>query len=39
LNINLNINNKKQTCKIGTVWGVVVGKGGGMKDIKVTVYG
>jgi hypothetical protein len=31
---NLNINNKKQDCKIGTVGG-----GGWMNEIKVTVYG
>jgi hypothetical protein len=31
VNINLNIFNEKQDCKIGTAWG--------KKEIKVTVYG
>jgi hypothetical protein len=40
LNINLNINNENQDCKIGTVQGgIVVGGGGGMKEIKVRLYG
>jgi hypothetical protein len=39
LNINLNINNKRQDCKIGTVWSGKVGEGGGMKEIKARVYG
>jgi hypothetical protein len=27
MNIDLGINNKRQDCKIGTVWGVLVGVG------------
>jgi hypothetical protein len=39
LNINLNINNKTQDCKIGTVCGGYEGEGcGRMKEIKVMVY-
>jgi hypothetical protein len=40
LNIDLNINNKKQYCKIGTVCveGVLVEGGGWRKEIKVRVY-
>jgi hypothetical protein len=36
LNINLSINNEKQDYKIGTVFeGVLVGRGEGMKEMKV----
>jgi hypothetical protein len=40
LNINLNINNERQDCKIGTVWGeLLVGEGNVTKEIKGRVYG
>jgi hypothetical protein len=44
LNSNLNINNEKQDCKIGTVCGgvrreVLVGGWGRTKETKVMVYG
>jgi hypothetical protein len=40
LNINLNINNERQDCKIGTAWGGSTGGGERVKEeIKVRVYG
>jgi hypothetical protein len=40
LNINLNINNERQNGKIGLVWeSILMGGGGGMKVIKVKIYG
>jgi hypothetical protein len=38
LYIDLNINNKRQDCKISSVWGTLKGKGW-MKEMKVRVYG
>jgi hypothetical protein len=45
LNTDLNINDERQDCKIGTVCVcvcvcvVLVGGGGGMKEVKVREYG
>jgi hypothetical protein len=39
LNINLNINNERHNCKIGTMCGRLLGGGRGRKEIKVRVYG
>jgi hypothetical protein len=39
LNLNLNVNNERQDCKIGTVRRIFVGGGGGMKEIKMRKYG
>jgi hypothetical protein len=42
LNIHLDINNERQDCKTGMVYGcvgVLVGGEGGMKEIKVREYG
>jgi hypothetical protein len=39
VNIDLEINNEKQDCNIGTVYvRVLVGGGGGMKEIRVRKY-
>jgi hypothetical protein len=37
LNINVNITNKRQDCKMGTVCGALVG--GGMKEMEAREYG
>jgi hypothetical protein len=36
-NIDLNINNERQDCKVGIVWGNV--RGGGIKEIKMRIHG
>jgi hypothetical protein len=38
LNTDFGINNEKKDCKVGTVWAVFAGGGGGMEERKVKEY-